>query len=335
MRTFRSLYSEIAAPENIRAAFREALRGKRRRPAAASFMLDEEEELAAIERALAARAWIPAGYRTLMIREPKKRLIAVAPFRDRVVHHAIHRVLAPILTRRFIDTSYACMPGRGTHRAVLRFQRGLVRFPWIARLDIRRYYLEIDWDLLLEIIARTIRDAEVIELLERLLASGAGLYAIPERLDALGLTGAYLPRARKGLPIGNLTSQLFANLYLDGLDHHAKRVLKAPEYLRYLDDIVIFGRSKAEARDIRAACAEWLGRERRLAVHEEHGLAVKTRRSFRFLGCSISRTQRMVSGRTVRRLAARLRDLARAGAAEDELDALEIETAATIRSLVV
>ena len=313
MRTHRHLYSRVIHPRNLWAAYLDARRGKRRRPPVAAFALYEEEALEDLHAALVSGRWRPRGYRVKVISEPKKRLISAAPFSDRVVHHAIHRVLAPVLTKRFIADSYACLPGRGTHRAILQFQQGLRRHPWMARMDIERYFLEVDWDVLLGVIGRTVRDRRLMALLERVLASGEGLYARPDVLDALGLVGRYVPRSQKGLPIGNLTSQLFANVYLDGLDHYAKRELKVPAFCRYMGDIVLFGPSRAVVRRWAQACESWLGSERLLTVQPGCDRVMETGQTFRFLGYTVTRRTRRISGRTLRRMRARLRATVQGG----------------------
>ena len=200
-------------------------------------MVREEDHLARLGAQLRVDQWRPGGYRTILIAEPKCRLIAAAPFRDRVVHHAAHRVIAPVLLADQMPQSYACLEGRGSHRAVLAFRAALHRHPYCARVDVRRYFLEVQWDRLLSLVRRRIRDRRVMALLGRILESGAGLYDDSRVLQTLGLRDTYHPEPRKGLPIGNLTSQLFANVFLSGVDHFAKRVLSVPAYIRYMDDM--------------------------------------------------------------------------------------------------
>ena len=142
--------------------------------------------------------------------------------RDRVVHHALHRVLAPDLNRSFLDQSYACLPGRGSHRAVLRFQRELRRWRWVLALDVRHYFYRVDRAVLARLLFRKLPEPRLQRLLERVLESGADLYRDPALARWLGLEGHREPG--RGLPIGNLTSQWWGNLYLDGADHFAKRV---------------------------------------------------------------------------------------------------------------
>ncbi len=335
VRTQRRLFPTIVGAENLRQGYREARRGKRRRPDVAMFCLREEVELARLGDELASGQWRPEPLRTIIIRDPKLRLIAASTFADRVVHHGIHRVIAPILCRRFVTDTFACLPGRGTHRAVLRFQHGLRHFRWVARLDVARYFMEIDWDLLLGLVGTTIRDQAVLELLEKVLQIGAGLYSDASLLTSLGLDGRYQPQARKGLPIGSLTSQLFANLYLDGLDHFVKRQLKVPLYIRYMDDAVLFANHRSLLIEQVERCREWLQVSRRLEAKANTGRVASTGATFRFLAQTIDRQHCRPSSRAIRRLRCRLEALARADLTAGARAQAEQEILASIRSLLV
>lgn len=323
-----SVYARLASFENVWAAYLDARRGKRRRPDVARFALVQEAAVLDLSEALATETWRPSGFRAIVLRDPKPRLIAVAPFADGVVNHAVHRVVAPLLERRFTADTFACLPGRGTHRAVLRFQDGLRRNAHVAQMDVRRYYLEIDWDLLLEVVGRSVHDERLHRLLQRILAAGSGIYSSSRVLEALGLSGTYHPAPRKGLPIGSLMSQLFGNVYLDGLDHFVKRELKVPAYVRYLDDFALFGPSRSAVREWAAACTEWLEARRRLEVKPPK--VGSARQSYRFLGHVVSRGERRTCARTRRRLAARVAATARGRCGPAEMDALRSSVASSI-----
>jgi retron-type reverse transcriptase len=330
LKTYKRIYPQIVSWANVQAAWLDARKGKRRRPDVAEYELAAEDRVRRLALRLQRGQWEPGPYRVHIRREPKPRLIAVAPFESRVVHHAIHRVLAPLLGRRFVAESYACLPGKGTHRAVLAFQQLTRAHAWVARLDVRRYFLEIQWDILLKVLRRSIGDERALALLSKVIESGAGLYAAPEVLSALGMSAAYTPQPRKGLPIGNLTSQLFANLYLDGLDHFCKRQLKVPGYLRYMDDIALFGDQRGEVRQWVRQVRQWLAEERGLEVHPCDALS--TRQDFRYLGYVVSRSERRIAGRTVRRLVAKVRARLRAGMPTWQSEALQVEVGATVKS---
>lgn len=336
-RPARGLFPRIIDPANVWQAWLAAREHKRRRPDVARFALDAEAEVRRLAALLAAEQWRPGGYRRLIIRRPKPRLIAAAPFRDRVIHHAIHRVIAPVLHRRFMPESFACLPGRGTHRAVLAFQQAMRRHRYLIRLDVRRYFLEIDHAVLLSIIDRAIDDALLRRLVVTVLDSGRNLYADARLLAALGLADTYQPRPDKGLPIGNLTSQLFANVYLDGADHHIKRVLKVPSYVRYMDDLTLFGDRRGLLQKQAEAITAWLGEHRRVELREKGDGPLSCRGTHTFLGYTVSRTERRVARRTVRRMRGRLKAAVRAGGAVTEADQRRIATElrAHLRGLVL
>lgn len=305
----------IAAPSNLHAAWLAARRGKRFRPDVAAFAFEAEDRLREISERILAGVWRPRGYRVLRIDVPKRRLITAAPFADRVVHQAIHRQIAPSLHRRFTDDTFACLPGRGTHRAVLRFQALLRRHAWIGRVDVRRFFLELRWSVIRAALARDVVDPSVRSLIDHILVSGEGIYRDPALLRWLGIADAYTPEAAKGLPIGNLTSQLFANASLSGLDHFVKRQLRAPGYIRYMDDMAVFGQRHGEVRRWVEAMQAWLLAERGLPSRAI-GRVAACRGHFRFLGYSVSRTERRLARSTARRLRARARDAALSGDVE-------------------
>ncbi len=200
------LFEGLISLENLWRAWRAFQRGKRHRPSVCAFERGVDRRLAELHRALAEGRYRPQGYRLMLIHEPKRRLIAAAGVRDRVVHHAVHQVLSPLLDPGLIDTTYACLEGRGSHRAVLAFQQGLRRYPFVLVLDIRHYFLSIDQGILLDLMARRLKDRPLLELLGRIAASGDGLYRHPGVPELLGLEPGF-PAPGVGLPIGNLTSQ--------------------------------------------------------------------------------------------------------------------------------
>lgn len=335
MRRIRINDEALGSFDNVWAAYLEARRGKRRKPAVAAFALADGARIDALARSLRAGQWRPRGYRCKVIRVPKPRLIAAAPFRDRVVHHALHRVIAPPLISRFSDQSYACLPGRGSHRCVLDFQAGLRRFPWMVRVDMRSYFLEIRWHRLLKVLHRQLKGRGAFQLIERVLESGDGLYASRPLLEALGLQDRYTPESGKGLPIGNLTSQLFANLYLSDLDHYAQRTLRVAAYARYLDDLVCFARTRAEAAAQAAAVVEWCDRERALFAKVKGGGPLPTCGHHRFLGYTVSRESRAVSGPTQRRIRARVASAIRGGLSPEAAEQLGERWVLQLRALTL
>ncbi len=280
-------FDELVSPLNLWRAWRDFSRDKRRRLDVAAFTLDADVEVHALARALREGRYVPGGYRVIRVRDPKRRVVAAAPVRDRVVHHAIYRTLAPTLNRSFIDHSYACLPDRGSHRALLRFAGEMRRRRYVLQLDVRRYFYSIDRSVLRALLWRRLPEPSLRALLDRVLASGAGLYQRADIVDWLGWEGP-MPDG-VGLPIGNLTSQWWGNLYLDGLDHHVCRTLRVPAYQRYMDDLTLFGDDRGALLAARDQTADWLTRERRLTLKDPAARPERCDGRVRYLGYTISR----------------------------------------------
>jgi hypothetical protein len=310
LKTFAVPLAAIASAESLLAAWRQYRSGKRRRPAVAWFELDAERNLLNLSEALQAGVYRHGRYHVLEIRDPKPRLIAVAAVADRVVHRAIYAALAPLFDRRFIADSYACLPGRGSHRALLRFLELQRRFSHVMHLDVSRYFPSIDHGILLSLLSERLRDRRVTALLTVILASGHELYLRPAVASFYGLDREEQLRRPCGLPIGNLTSQWWGNLYLDGFDHFAKRELKAEGYLRYMDDLVFFAHDRPTLRAWRKAAESWLSEQRRLALNLKKGHIRPTELPQSYLGHRVTRQGFDLGIKAVRRFRKRLPDLA-------------------------
>jgi len=219
MKRVGNLFEKVISFENLLIALRRAMKGCGRTKATCRFFFDLEYQLLKLQEQLEYGTYSPGAYRYFTIYDPKERVIAVAPFRDRVVHHAVVNVLTPIYERVFIYDSYATRPKKGTHAAIERAQKFLRRWPWYLKADIEKYFDSVNHDILLEILSRKIKDDKLLKLLERIVRN--------------------TPPPGKGLPIGNLTSQFLANVYLDPFDHEIKDGLGIKGYIRYMDDFVI------------------------------------------------------------------------------------------------
>jgi RNA-directed DNA polymerase len=286
MKSFR-VWEQLTAPLNVWEAWREFARGKWRRPAVATFALHAERHVLRLAEELARGTYRPGPYRLLRVQEPKRRLVAAAPVRDRVVHHAVHRVLSPLYDASFIEPSFACLPGRGSHRAVLRFLRQQRRWRYVLHLDIQRYFYSIDRQRLGALLSCRLREPQARLLLQRILDSGEGLYQDVELAAWLGWDEVGKPGL--GLPIGNLTSQWWGNLYLNGADHLATRTLKVSGYQRYMDDLTLFGDDPGALRAARDDLARWLAQERGLALKEPDAKPSRCDRAQRYLGYKLTR----------------------------------------------
>lgn len=253
-----TLFERITAWDNLVAAYREARKGKRRSPEVAAFDADAFANLVNIHEHLLRGTWQPGQARRFWVRDPKWREITAPPFPDRIVHHAIVRVIEPLFERRFIHDSYACRRGKGTHAAVRRtqsFLRGAVRTwpqPYIVKVDVKSYFASIDHDVLMERISRVIRDQATLHLLRTIFAG-------------YGFDGGV------GLPVGALTSQLAANIMLDAVDHAVKDDLGVRYYVRYMDDMVAVVEDKERAKALLTKIGGLLA-SMRLRVNPKSGI---------------------------------------------------------------
>jgi len=247
MRRAGQLIERIADADNLRLAFWKAARGKRTKPEVLRFRENLNEELCSIREGFLSgcMAWGP--YRTFLIRDPKERTISVAPFRDRVAQHAIMNVAEPVFEGYQIHDSYACRPGKGLDGAIDRSKRFSRAGDWYLKLDVRKYFDSIDHTALKRLLRRRFKDRRLLAVFDGIIDSSA---AEPGR----------------GLPIGNLTSQFFANHYLAVADHHIKETLRCRRYVRYMDDLVVWEHRRDDLRRIRDEIARFLDERLRLEL---------------------------------------------------------------------
>lgn len=224
--------AEIADGENLRLAFWKAARSKRGKADCLAFRERLEENLAALRAELLAGD-VPVGdYHYFKVHDPKERVICAAAFRERVLHHALMSVCEPVLERAAVYDSYACRKGKGRLRAVARAQGCARTHRWFLKMDIRRYFASIHQATLRELLRCKFKDPGLLRVFDRII-------------------GSYHSTPGRGLPIGNLTSQHFANYYLAPLDRFIKETLRRGAYVRYMDDFVVWGQS---GRELRAVC---------------------------------------------------------------------------------
>jgi RNA-directed DNA polymerase len=276
----KHLFEEVCSYENLFAAARKAWRGKRSRRPAAEFYSRFEEEIVSLRTELLSGTYRHGGYHYFQIHDPKERTVAAAPFRDRVVHHALVRVLEPIFEKRFIEDSFACRKGKGTHAALRRAHRFTKAWPYALKCDIARYFPSIDHGNLLSQVERVIADKAVLDLIQTILASHHD--AIEQEWEAEGDLFSVRTRQR-GLPIGNLTSQFFANIYLNPLDHFVKHELRVRGYVRYVDDFLLFGEDRRILKEQGRIIREKID-ELRLAIHPDKYRLLRTADGVDFVG---------------------------------------------------
>jgi len=218
------MYDQLTSWNNLLLAYKRASAGKRGHPNVAAFEYRLEDHLLRLQDELLSKTYRPGKYESFYIHEPKRRLISAAPFRDRVVHHALCNIIEPIFERSFIYDSYANRVGKGTHRALDRCQQFARRYKYVLPLDLRQFFPSIDYAILRATLGRKITDSQMLWLIDLILGSGEGI--LQEAYDMVYFSGddLFAINRPRGLPIGNLTSQFWANVYLKGI--HFQRQLR-------------------------------------------------------------------------------------------------------------
>jgi len=286
MKTHKNLYKKLCSKENIFLAYEKARKGKRKKESVIEFEKNLKENLLALQKELIWQTYNPKPLKSFTIRDPKTRKIHASAFIDRIVHHAIINVLEPIFEKVFIYDSYASRKDKGTHKAVERF-KGYIRKiskngrvvknalnnnmieGYVLKADIKHYFEEVNHEILMNILKKKINDEKALLLIDKILKNFGS--------KVLG----------KGMPLGNLTSQFFANVYLNELDYFVKHELKSKYYIRYVDDFVILHRNKKRLNYFKKRIKEFLERKLKLKLHPEKSQILALRNGIAFLGYRI------------------------------------------------
>jgi len=265
VKRLRHIYYDITNLENLLNSWQEFLCGKRKRHDVAEFALNFMDNILELHHELVDKTYCHGGYQAFKITDPKVRDIHKASVKDRLLHHAIYRILYPFFDKKFIFDSYSCRIDKGTHRAINRFRQfaNIVsknnhRTCWILKCDIRKFFANIDHDILLQILAKRIGDKDVLWLLGQIITSFHSE-----------------DKPKVGLPLGNLTSQLFINIYMNEFDQFVKRKLKVKYYIRYADDFMIIADSADYLKSLIPRVRDYLLRELKLELHPDK-LFIKT-----------------------------------------------------------
>ncbi|MDW7679692.1 MAG: reverse transcriptase/maturase family protein [bacterium] len=281
MKTHKHLFDQVISFENLLLASDRARKGKSKKVSTSAFDMNLECNLWQLHDELSKQTYLPGPYREFTIYEYKKRLISAAPYRDRVVHHALCQIIEPLFDKTFIYDSYACRVGKGTHRAVDRYTKFARKNKYVLKCDIQKYFPSIDHLILKEIIKRKIKDDKVCWLIDLIIDSSN-----PQEPVYLYFAGDELltpiERAR-GIPIGNLTSQFFANLYLNSFDHFVKETLGCKYYIRYVDDFVVLSNDKKWLWQIKKEMENYLS-DLRLKIHPQKCSVSPVETGIHFLG---------------------------------------------------
>ena len=303
---FAGNFKKIAGMENLLQAWKEFAAGKRKKQDVQEFQFRLMDDLFALHADLVNHTYRHGGYQAFKISDPKPRDIHKASVRDRLLHHAIYRVLYPFFDRTFIADSYSCRIGKGTHKALDRFRsfarqagRNNTRTVWISKCDIRKFFASIDHRALMEILKTRIEDPEIIELLCEVIESFSSIS------PGVGPTSPQWLRGI-GLPLGNLTSQLFVNIYMNEFDQFVKHELRAEQYIRYADDFVIFSPNRAWLEVIVPEIGNFLANRLKLALHPKKVSLTTLASGVDFLGWIHFPDHRVLRTATKRRMMKRI-----------------------------
>jgi len=249
------LFNTIISVENLYKAWNEFVRGKKMRKDVAEFSLDLSKNILDLHLELLHKKYQHGGYHAFNISDPKPRNIHKASVRDRLLHHAIYRILYPYFDQKFIHDSYSCRLGKGTHKAVNQFRKYFwkvsknnTRTCWVLKCDIKKFFASIDHNLLRYIVTKYIPDEDINWLLSQIIES-------------------FHTTSGKGLPLGNLTSQLLVNIYMNEFDQFVKHVLKVKYYIRYADDFTMIYHSNKELEELVPKISLYLQNNLRLELH--------------------------------------------------------------------
>ena len=280
MKTHKNLFQEVCKYKTLYQSYLKAKKGKNKSPEVISFTYDLEDELFNLQYELENQIYKTGEYRHFTIFEPKERKISALPFRDRVVHHAIYSVIEPIFENKFIYDSYACRRQKGTHAGANKLQKFIRQVDenyYVLKCDVSKYFKSVNQKILKKIIREKIADKKLLNLLDNLINS-----------------------VKEGIPIGNLTSQIFANIYLNKLDEYIKHELGLKYYLRYMDDFIILHESKQELWKIKQKIKLFFILLK-LTLHPKKANIFPVFLGVDFLGYRIFNNHRLVRKSTVKR----------------------------------
>ncbi len=289
MKTYNNLWDEFISPENFQLAARKAIKSKKSKSAVAKFMANKDALLDKLRRDIMSGVFRTSPYVVKTIFEPKQRQIYVLPlYPDHILHHALINVLGPIWLKMFVADSFACIPGRGLHSASTRAMELVRRNKYVLQCDIRKFYPSIRHDVMKRILRRKISDRRILRLLDCVVDSVEG---------------------DKNVPIGNLTSQWFGNVFLNELDHFIKEKLQWREYIRYCDDFCLFGNDKAALRAALDKIQDFVHQE--LQLEFSKSVIYPVWRGFDFIGYRHFRGFILLRKTTARRIKKNVINMAR------------------------
>ncbi len=293
-----NLYSKLCADQNLKLAFKKARKKKTLKDYVIEFEEKLEENLSKLRNELIFHIYKPKPLENFILRDPKTRKISKSAFRDRIVHHALCNIIAPILEKEFIYDSYANRIGKGTFKAIERFDyfarkvsKNHTKITYALKVDIKHYFEDVNHNVLISILKKKIKDERIFWLIKTILTN-------------------YKTKVKgKGMPLGNLTSQFFANVYLNELDQFVKHKLKAKYYIRYVDDFVILDNSKKKLEKYKSIIDQFLQERLSLQAHPEKSRVILLQKGVEFLGLRIFPYHKLLKKKNLGKFERKLKEL--------------------------
>ena len=316
MRTFNITYEDIIDYDNLCGANIDAKKCKTERNEVMRFNMELDENLLDLHDDLVKRRYKQRGYRLIYITVPKKRLIMALQYRDRVLQWAIYRKLNPLYEKIYIEDSYGCRKEKGREKAAARLQYWLRQTDrkekqyYYLKLDISKFFYRVDHEILLKILAKKIKDKDLLALLEKIINSDKRAFGLPLGVDPSEIDPKEM-LFNKGMPIGNLTSQMFANIYLNELDQFLKHVLHLHYVVRYMDDVIILHDNYKELVEFRERIERFLLEELKLNLNNKTTINPTTH-NIEFVGFIINKDEIKLRKDTVRRMRTRIKYVVKA-----------------------
>jgi len=268
------------------------------------FNFNLESEIIKLHSELENKTYTPGRYKTFMVYDTKPRQISAAPYRDRVVHHCLCNIIMPLFENTFIYDSYANRIDKGTHKAIKQFQNFMRCNKYVLKCDIKKYFSSIDHRILKDMLHKKIRCNDTRWLMDIIIDNSNPQEFVNDYFDGDDL---FTPQERrKGIPIGNLTSQYFANIYLNDFDHWIKEKIRCKYYIRYVDDFVILDNDKTKLNELKFMISEYL-QNLRLKIHTNKSQVYQVKSGVNFLGYKVFKMHRLLLNSAVIRFMKRMR----------------------------
>jgi RNA-directed DNA polymerase len=308
------MFSKISSFENLLNSYYLARRGNSDKNMALDFSFNLEGYISKLSWELKSGRYIPMPYKYFVVHEPKTRNIAAPHFRDRVVQHSLVSMIEPVFEKKLIFDCYACRVDKGTHFAAKRVRKFLQAARstkgrnsqiYILQCDIKKFFPSVSWQVLLEIIKKTVTDPKTFDLIKKIVTIHRAFCGKAIKLDPD--VAIVSTKDKRGLPIGNLTSQIFANVYLNELDHFVKESLREKWYGRYMDDFFVISESKDHLRAVREEVRSFLREKLDLSLHPQKVNIQNVNQGVSFVGYRIFFDHVLIRGKTLLRMQKRLK----------------------------